>query len=465
MKWKMTSRFLITVLSIIMIVVFVNMVILIAFVAINSKNTSNTTVGETFVRDFSNYLFIEDDGLPSISTEGIKKLKEKNAWVQLLDENGNVVTSAETQTLEMPTHYSPVELIQVYKYREYDGDTTTFIAPYDQYSYLMGIKNPSMDRLSLTVDTDFIVSSILKYIIYILLADLIIALVVGLLFGSILTKPLYKMIEQIHHLRNQNYQLPKVKRAGIYKNVFANLKDVAGSLEKQEQERKQLEKMRNDWISNVTHDMKTPLSSIQGYAELLTEENLSESDRFNYAEVIERQSKYMAELLDDFNLTMRLRNDELPLNLEVTSIDKFTREMVIDLLNDAQYAAYNIEYNADENVAQVKIDRHLMKRAILNFLVNAFVHNDAHTNVSIHVSSNSTSVSIEITDNGKGIAEEDLPQIFDRYYRGTNTESIKGTGLGMAISRDIITAHQGEVTIQSRLGEGTKIMIELPIAN
>src|SRR5690625_767766 len=98
-----------------------------------------------------------------------------------------------------------------------------------------------------------------------------------------------------------------------------------------------------------------------------------------------------------------------------------------------------------------------MKRDVLNFIYNAFIHNDKNVEVFVNV----TEDAVTIQDNGKGISSEDQEQIFDRYYRGTNTEHIRGTGLGMAISRDIIVAHGGQVELTSQIGKGTKIMILL----
>lgn len=178
-------------------------------------------------------------------------------------------------------------------------------------------------------------------------------------------------------------------------------------------------------------------------------------ERLEYAEVIERQSTYMKNLLDDFNLTMRLRNHEMPLQLKETSIEAFVREMVIDLLNDPQFSDHEISFISEAPDLKISIDQHLMKRALLNFVYNALIHNDDNVAVSVII----TYDSISIEDNGKGIAPEELEQIFDRYYRGTNTTNIRGTGLGMAIARDIIEAHGGTVELASQVGKGTTVKV------
>ena len=155
---------------------------------------------------------------------------------------------------------------------------------------------------------------------------------------------------------------------------------------------------------------------------------------------------------------MRLRNQEMPLQRQETNIENFVREIIIDLLNDPEFHASQLHFASENSELSWDIDQHLMKRALLNFIYNAFIHNDEHVEVFVNV----TEDAITIQDNGKGISAEDQEQIFDRYYRGTNTaEHVRGTGLGMAISRDIIIAHGGKVKLTSQIGKGTKIRISL----
>lgn len=167
----------------------------------------------------------------------------------------------------------------------------------------------------------------------------------------------------------------------------------------------------------------------------------------------------MKELLDDFNLTMRLRHDEMPLTFQNTKIESFVREIIIDLLNEQTSEERDISFDSQAGDTIWLIEHHLMKRAILNFIDNAIFHNEKDISIQIHL----TADTLVIEDNGKGISEDDQEYIFDRYYRGTNTDSeTNGTGLGMAIARDIIEAHGGTVTLQSKFGKGTKICIQMP---
>ncbi|ACA38309.1 sensor histidine kinase [Lysinibacillus sphaericus C3-41] len=439
------------------IVIFVNTAILIGLLSYKLNNDSDRATEskeEDFVRNFQQYIEIEN-GETSISAEGLEQLHMRNAWIQLLDVNGQVIDSHFAPE-EAPSHYAPVDLIQVYKYKEFDADTTVYVGVKDEISYLVGVKGSEVERLVMHISGTSFLQFVGKFGLFIVIADLIVAALVGWLFGRTLTTPLYALIERIRHLKNHEHQ-PVKTPGGVYKTVFENLNEVSRELAAHEQERKRLELMREEWISNVSHDMKTPLASIRGYAELLDDETLTSQEKAEYAQIIEKQSLHMQNLLDDLNLTMRLRHQQLPLTLKEVNMVPFIREIVIDTLNTPQFELANIDFEAiSENHHQL-IDEHFMRRAIINFLHNALLHNTP--DVSVHVSVDKDSITI--ADNGKGISSEDLEHIFERYYRGTNTDNTAGTGLGTAIARDIIEAHGGFVTITSEKGKGTIVSINL----
>lgn len=456
MKWKLTGRYLFSILSIVFIVIIVNTMVLIGLLIYQQQqgiDQVESGSAERFTRSFSNYLTLEDEQ-PTLSAEGVEALESFGAWLQILNQNGEVISSKFAPD-GVANHYSPVELVHKYKYMD-DHFNTYFLGEFEEYSYIIGVPQSKEERVTFMMDTTSVITYVFKAIIAITIVDLIIAAIVGLLFSTILTKPVHYMIERISQLKARNFAVQKTKRAGIYKPVFANLNEVSTTLQAHEEERKKLENMRNEWISNVSHDLKTPLASIRGYAELLNEEQVSHAERQEYAEVIERQSLYMKELLDDFNLTLRLRNQELPLHIQEIKAERFTREMVIDILNDPRYDGYHISFESDDPALIWSIDQHLMKRALLNFIHNALLHNASDVEVDIRLEAGK----LIIEDNGNGIASDDLEQIFDRYYRGTNTKA-QGTGLGMAIARDIITAHGGTVYLTSEQHQGTKIVIAL----
>lgn len=457
MKWKLTGRYIFSIISIVLIVLVVNTLILISMVIYQHNSGIEEEAShsaETFTRGLSQYMILTNE-VPVITRDGMLALESFGAWLQFIDDYGHVISSY-LSPKTASKHYTLMEIVHKYKYMD-DDFNTYFVGEYEGFSYIVGIPHSEEHRFVFTLDISSMLSLASKSMLTFILVDLIIAAFIGLLFSTILTKPVNTMIERIAQLKQRNFKAQHPRRPGIYSSVYANLNDVSDTLMKQEQERIKLEDMRNEWISNVSHDLKTPLSSVQGYAELLRHEEVSVQERLQYAEVIERQAIYMKDLLDDFNLTMRLRNQAMPLQLQETRIEALIRELIIDILNDPQYRHRNVTFYEEAPELKLAIDQHLMRRAILNFIYNALMHNESDVMISVTV----THDFIMIEDNGRGIPKEDQGQIFDRYYRGTHTRSNSiGSGLGMAIARDIIKAHGMTIELESHVGIGTRVIIK-----
>lgn len=460
MKWRLTGRFLLSVVIIVFIVLIVNVIILLATAFITSKkdfSASLTDTPEFFARNFEHKFEIVD-GKPVLTREGLDALQQADAYVQFLNENGDVIDSVHAPP-ELPKHYAPIDLISMYKYEQI-SDITTYVYAKENISYIVGIKDHDTFRYIATLNIKQILEGLSQYALYMLIADIIITIIIAFFFGRSLTKPLTQILNQIQHLKNRKFSTIPAKK-GLYTEVFQNLNDVSEELAAHEQERLRLETMREEWISNISHDMKTPLASIRGYAEIMQEAD-SVNEMLTYAQVIEKQSRHMGELLDDLNLTMRLRNQQLPLQLAPTNLVTFSRELLIELLNEPQFENYDLQFDAQVDDITCTIDRHFIERALLNFIYNAIHHNDTSISITLAITTKDNDAYITIWDNGKGIAEDELTHIFERYYRGTNTAHTTGTGLGTAIARDIIEAHGGAVWLTSTLDKGTTVHITLP---
>lgn len=345
-----------SILAIVAIVVILNVVILVTLLVSDRTGIDDveSNSGETFTRTFNQYMTLEGDG-PVVNADGVNALEEFGAFVQILDASGNVVSDVGAP-VDAPDSYSPIELIHIYKYKD-DNLVLYFIGEFEDYSYLIGFPDATEGRLVTMIDPQSILTYLSKAGLILLVVDLAVAALIGLAFSSILTRPVYRLTERIAQLKARDFSTVEPKRPGLYQPVFANLNDVSQTLTTYESEREQLERRRKEWMSNVSHDLKTPLASIQGYAELLGDMNIDETERRQYAEVIERQALYMKELLDDFNLTMRLQHGNFPLNRETTGLEPFVRELVIDVLNDPRFAARDVTFSST-NAASRDIDRH-----------------------------------------------------------------------------------------------------------
>lgn len=465
-KWKVTGNFVITIVAVVMLVVIINILTIFGVYIFNMASHKNTITlknsPETFVRNFEKYMY-DDNGILALSEEGYELLQESGAWIQVLNDYGEEISNINSPS-DAPKKYTPFDMVNNYKYEErpYINFMLEKNLSSGHVNVILALPNNNIERVTLNFSLDSVMYQTKIIIIITLIIDAIIALIFGYLFSRKLTKPISEIITNIDILSKGNYNL-YTKEKGIYKAVFENINDLSSTLRENENQRKELESMREEWLANITHDIKTPLASIQGYAEIISDKDyeFTKDEMQEYTEIIYSKSKYIRELVDELNLSTRLKNNALSLNKQNTNLVALLRNVVIDILNDSRYENRNIEFNSNIDVIEKEVDVMLLKRALTNLIFNAVVHNNESVEVKVEIKK-IDKINISIKDNGNGINTKDLKHIFDRYYRGTNTGEVhKGSGLGMAISKEIINNHGGEIQINSKLGCGTEILITL----
>lgn len=281
-----------------------------------------------------------------------------------------------------------------------------------------------------------------------------------------MSKPVVMIIEHINKLKQGQYKQVQEEK-GIYAEVYTNLNQLSHQLEDISVQRKRLDTMRAEWIINISHDLKTPLSSIKGYSEVIGNRDykITPQEMYQYAEVIQSKSNYIEKMIDDLKLTYQLKNALLPIHKTTVDIVNLTREIIIEFMNMPHYENRLIEFDCPQEEIIIEVDQGLIQRATVNLLNNALIHTDSKTLIQVCIKQTSGYNIVTIEDNGEGINKSDLPHIFDRYFRGTNTDPKSGSGLGMAIVKEIIVAHGGEIAVESIEGNGTKITFQLPIEN
>lgn len=302
--------------------------------------------------------------------------------------------------------------------------------------------------------------ALVEVLIAIPILEGIVIIYFGAKFSRKVTEPMKEVIRGVESLEDENYEL--LDEEGIYRDVKVKLNMLASKLKQNEIERKKTEEMRNEWISNITHDIKTPLSSIKGYAELLENySDFTEDEIKQYGAVINEKSEYIKSLVDDLNLTIYLKDENRKLCMQKANLVMEIRNSIISILNDSIYSGREIVFESNQAVIEEEFDRKLLKRLINNIIYNALVHNSDEVKVSVEVLKMDRT-HIIVKDNGRGMTEKDLENIFDKYYRGTNTSaSHKGSGLGMAIVYNIVKAHGWDIGIESEIGKGTRIEIAI----
>ena len=225
-----------------------------------------------------------------------------------------------------------------------------------------------------------------------------------------------------------------------------------------------LNNMRKEFVADVSHELKTPITSILGYTETLLEGDYDKETQVKFLNVIESESHRMAKLVSDLLTLSRYDNNKN--KTEITDIDlgDLTKKCLEKLKVEIEKKQHKIECFVTAEVPLVKVDKYGIERVILNILTNAIKYTPENGNIKIYVGFVYNDAYIKVIDNGIGIPEKDLPRVFERFYRveKARAREMGGTGLGLAIAKEIIEQNNGSINIKSVQGKGTEVVIRIP---
>ena len=225
-----------------------------------------------------------------------------------------------------------------------------------------------------------------------------------------------------------------------------------------------LDNMRKEFVADVSHELKTPITSILGYTETLLEGDYDKETQVKFLNVIESESHRMAKLVSDLLTLSRYDNNKN--KTEITDIDlgDLTKKCLEKLKVEIEKKQHKIECFVTAEVPLVKVDKYEIERVILNILTNAIKYTPENGNIKIYVGFVYNDAYIKVIDNGIGIPEKDLPRVFERFYRveKARAREMGGTGLGLAIAKEIIEQNNGSINIKSVQGKGTEVVIRIP---
>jgi len=294
---------------------------------------------------------------------------------------------------------------------------------------------------------------------------LLVSAFVGLFFIWFITKKLNVIVEGMRKFQSGNFnaRIP-VKNSDELDNIGLVFNEMAGTISKNIRELKETDEFRKELIGNVSHDLRTPISSIQGYAEtlILKKDHIDPEQRLKYLEIIYSSCERLKKLVSDLFDLSKLQTNQVKLSPERFPI----AELISDIANKYRIISQKkgISINAflpNENPI-VEADILLIDRVLQNLIDNAikFCKEGDYINIVVR-SQGDGKVEISIADTGEGIKPDELPYIFERYYKGKQYS--ESTGLGLAIVKKIIDLHHSDIEVFSQIGKGTSFSFHLPI--
>lgn len=230
---------------------------------------------------------------------------------------------------------------------------------------------------------------------------------------------------------------------------------------------KKMDQVRRDFVANVSHELRTPLSILRGYIEtLLDSPETSRAELSRILGVMERHSKRLDLLAEDLLTLAQLESGNPNFRLRDLDLPSFFGEVVRDWEKKLAHKQLNVIVDVPPGLPPIRADRARLQEALYNLLDNAVKYSREHGEIRLMALRRDDEIELSVSDNGIGIAKEDLPRIFERFYRADKARShdnARGTGLGLAIVKHIAQLHGGRVEAESELGKGTTIRVVLPV--
>jgi signal transduction histidine kinase len=392
------------------------------------------------------------------------ELSKNDVWAIFIDNDMHqVVWHTDNLPKGIPTEYSLSDIsnltlgyIQDYPTYVGDGDNGIIVLGYPQNRYWKSMW-PSWDynfiaHLPQTVLIAFLCNVLLVFIIYITVTGRLI-------------KSANPIINGLKGLTSNKHII--VKEKGVLSELAVSINQTSNTLQSQKRQLEKRETARANWIAGVSHDIRTPLSMVMGYAgQLENDANLSDSQR-QKATVIVKQSERMKNLINDLNLASKLEYNMQPLSPTNENLISIVRQVVVDFINMDIDDKHPMEWQTDEalTLCPVNVDKKLIKRAISNLIQNSINHNEQGCNIYVSVIAENKSYSVIVSDDGIGATEEQIEKLNNspHYMVCDENTTEQRRGLGLLIVKQIIAVHGGTTTIWHNSDGGFSVKLTLPM--
>ncbi|WP_228055190.1 PAS domain-containing sensor histidine kinase [Gloeocapsopsis crepidinum] len=227
---------------------------------------------------------------------------------------------------------------------------------------------------------------------------------------------------------------------------------------------RELVELKSRFITTASHEFRTPLAVILMAAKLLEKfsNQISEEKKQLYLERIQTAGNHMTQLLDDILIVGKLEAEKLQFAPAYLDLIQFCGEIVEHMQISSTTNLHAIKFNCTSSVTRVYLDAKLLRHILINLLSNAIKYSPQGGNINFELAYKSQEITFRIQDQGIGIPEKDQKYLFDSFYRGSNTSTIPGTGLGMSIVKQCVDLHNGNIVVESQVGVGTTVTVTIP---
>ena len=458
---KLIRRFVLILLLSIFLFLVLNMGFLIAYTMGHSANGSPWTAAQ----DAAEAMAVTEEGY-TLPEEMQEELESKNIWAVYIDNTTlKALWHSDNLPDTVPLEYTASEIASLT--RGYIDDCPAFTGTGEEGLMILGYPQKSFWKHMYPSWDYQMIESAPMTVLMVLGGNVLLVLLIYIGANSGLLRSVRPIVEGIRKLPEG--EPVSIKEKGILSELAFHLNKTSEMLQSQKYQLRKKDAARANWIAGVSHDIRTPLSMVMGYAaQLGTSEYLREEDR-KKASAIVRQSRRMKNLINDLNLASKMEYNMQPIVREEINAVALVRQIAVDFINMDVDGRYPIEWETDEEliVCRICADKELIKRAVSNLIQNSMNHNEDGCTVHVAVEEINGYCVISVEDDGTGASEEEIEKLNHApHYMvcDTNTREQRH-GLGLLIVKQIAESHGGKAEIgrSGYGGVGVKIMLPLNI--
>ena len=351
-------------------------------------------------------------------------------WCILIDESGNVVWDQD-KPKDIPDTYTINDIARMSRW--FLNDYPVYTRTEDYGLIVLAKPKNAVGKYQMEYSMSWF-DSLPQRLVYVLLFNLLLATVLACVFGTSLYRRIRELTRGLSDLRAE--KPVKLRERGIFRDIYRNINITSSAIERKNKALSIRESARRNWIAGISHDIRTPLSVITGYAEALSEnKELSENNKHR-AEVIVSNSMKIKKLIEDLNLISSMEYDMQPSKRQPVKICPLIRRVSAEILNNGMSDRFSVVLDLKAEGAAVMGDEGLLERAVFNIINNAVTHNKDGCTIQIKEYEKGGNIVIEIRDNGTGVPDSVLENI-DKIPKTTH-------GIGLPMTYRIVSVHNGK---------------------
>ncbi|MGO5065619.1 HAMP domain-containing histidine kinase [Clostridium sporogenes] len=403
-------------------------------------------------------------------------LAEMGAWEEVLDENKKVIY-IKGEKKDNIMQYNEQQLFELVSFGEYSSKT-----PYvgevfkvkgkhgESYIFLYKVDRRKIThsfiyKPNLLSKSDSILSLKTYGTLYLIqfLYLLVSMYIYSIISSKFITNPLKIFVNNMKNLKKLDYGTrANIKGLKELQEVENEFNEMVVKLEKIKKENEMIDESKKRLLVDISHDLKTPITSIQGFSKLLLEENITPDEKEKFLKIIYNKTVYATELIEDLFALSKLQDSGYSLSLVELDFTEWLRCLIIEYYEEFKDKHFNLEISISEYPIIFKFDEKLMKRAISNIFNNALKYNENYTSLKIEAYLEDNNVILQIGNNGEDIDKSMKAKIFKPFVKGEN-KSYDGSGLGLSITKKIIEKHGGSIKLTSTESEKVLFIICIPL--